>query len=91
MKNIKINIPPALLEFTQQTCSVELVAVNVGEALLLLCQNYPLLTSHLIDEQGEIIKALNISIDQVAIEKMQGLNTLLKGGNLINIEITAKD
>jgi len=89
MKNIKIEIPQSLLEYTEQTSLIELVSINVGEALLLLCNNYPLLTSHLIDQQGKIIKDLSISINQINMDKMQSLNTLLKENDLISIHFPA--
>jgi len=90
MKNITIEIPLQLQQYTEQVAHVELVAVNVGEALLALCQHFPLLTSHLIDEQGEIDKTLSICIDRVNIEHSEGLNTLLKEDNLLRIEVPTK-
>ena len=87
MNTIMIKIPAQLRHFTNEVTEEELTAVNVGEALLLLCQKYPDLSSHLVDENKDLPSFVNLFIDDVNIKELDGLNTLLQEDNVLNIEM----
>ncbi|EPJ45018.1 MAG: hypothetical protein OFPI_38490 [Osedax symbiont Rs2] len=87
MNTIMIKIPSQLRHFTNEVREEELTAVNVGEALLLLCQKYPDLSSHLVDENKDLPGFVNLFIDNVDIKSLQGLNTLLQEDNELRIEM----
>ncbi|MCJ8339217.1 MAG: MoaD/ThiS family protein [Pseudomonadales bacterium] len=87
MNTIMIKIPAQLRHFTNEVTEEELTAVNVGEALLLLCQKYPDLSSHLVDENKDLPSFVNLFIDDVNIKELEGLNTLLQEDNVLNIEM----
>ncbi|MCJ8299517.1 MAG: MoaD/ThiS family protein [Pseudomonadales bacterium] len=87
MNTIMIKIPAQLRHFTNEVTEEELTAVNVGEALLQLCQKYPDLSSHLVDENKDLPSFVNLFIDDVNIKELEGLNTLLQEDNVLNIKM----
>jgi len=75
---IKILIPYALRAFTERNAEVEVEGSTAGEAINALANAYPALKTHLFTADGQLRDFINLFVDGVNINSLQGLNTPIK-------------
>jgi molybdopterin synthase sulfur carrier subunit len=61
--SVEIIIPPSLQPLTDPSTVITIGGGTVGECLEELARQYPKLRSRLFDENGELLKGLNIFIN----------------------------
>ena len=72
---IKVLIPYALRAFTERNAEVEVKSGTAGDAINALASAYPALKAHLFTEDGQLRDFINLFVDGVNINSLQGLNT----------------
>jgi adenylyltransferase/sulfurtransferase len=81
----KILIPTALRQFTEQSDSVEVTGVTVGEALSELTTRYPNIKKNLFNDQGKLRSFVNVYVNDEDIRYLDKNDTKLEGGETISI------
>lgn len=84
---IVFHIPGPLLIFTNGNRRIEIdsSAVNVREALELLCSLYPGIRDRLLNEQGQIREHVNLFVGTEELRYLNGAATQLRDGAEITI------
>jgi len=75
---IKVLIPYALRAFTGRNAEVEVEGGTAGGAINALANAYPALKTHLFTEDGQLRSFINLFVDGVNINNLQGLDTPIK-------------
>ncbi len=78
-------IPSALRGFTQQQSRLEVTGNTVGEVLTHLTQRYPDLRRHLLTEQGQLRKFVNVFVGEEDIRHLQQEATPVADSDEISI------
>ena len=78
---ITIEIPTAFRRFTDGTPKVATGAATVAEALNDLVGQFPALSRHVRDEQGQIRQFLNVYLNEEDIRFLGGEASTLKDGD----------
>jgi len=74
----KVLIPYALRAFTERNAEVEVEGGTAGEVVNALAKAYPALKTHLFTEDGQLRNFINLFVEGVNINSLQGLNTPIK-------------
>ena len=83
---VKIQIPTPLRGYVDDKEEVVLENVStIEEALNELNKNYPNLREHIVDENGELRKFINIYINDTDIRDKDGANSSLESGDDVSI------
>jgi adenylyltransferase/sulfurtransferase len=82
---IKILIPTALRQYSQNQDSVQIDGKNVGELLGNLTEKFPDLRKHLFSEDGRIRNFVNVYINDDDVRYLSGNATGVKDGDVISI------
>ena len=72
---IKVLIPYALRAFTGRNAEVAVEGGTAGDAIKALAEAYPSLKSHLFTDDGQLRDFINLFVNGVNINSLQGLNT----------------
>ena len=80
-----IEIPSALKEYVNNQDEVEVDGSSVVEALDSLCTQYPEFKPNLFEEDGIVRKFINIYINDDDIRYADGIKSMLKEGDSIQI------
>ena len=84
--SVKVQIPTPLRGYVENKEEIILEGVStIEEALNQLHQNYPDLKQHIIDENGELRKFINIYINDTDIRDKDGANSSLESGDDVSI------
>ncbi len=78
-------IPSALRGFTQQQSRLQVAGATVGDVLAHLTQRYPDLRRHLLNEQGQLRKFVNVFIGEEDIRHLQQEATPVADSDEISI------
>jgi molybdopterin synthase sulfur carrier subunit len=78
---VTIEIPTAFRRFTEGTPKVDTGASTVAEALNDLVVQFPALSRHVRDEQGQIRQFLNVYLNEEDIRFLGGEASALKDGD----------
>ncbi|MCK6558652.1 MoaD/ThiS family protein [candidate division KSB1 bacterium] len=78
-------IPSALRGLTQQQSRFEVTGNTVGEVLAHLTQRYPDLRRHLLSEQGQLRKFVNVFVGEEDIRHLQQEATPVADSDEISI------
>ena len=78
---VTIEIPTAFRRFTDGTPKVDTGAATVAEALNDLVGQFPALSRHVRDEQGQIRQFLNVYLNEEDIRFLGGEASALKDGD----------
>ncbi len=82
---IKILIPTALRQYSQNHHSIQIDGKNVGELLGNLTEKFPDLKKHLFSEDGRIRNFVNVYINDDDVRYLHGNETGVKDGDVISI------
>ena len=75
---VKVLIPYALRAFTERNAEVEVEGGTAGAAINALANAYPALKTHLFAEDGKLRNFINLFVEGVNINNLQGLDTPIK-------------
>jgi molybdopterin synthase sulfur carrier subunit len=78
---VTIEIPTAFRRFTDGAPQLESAAGSVGEALNDLLSQFPALSRHIRDDQGQIRQFLNVYLNDEDIRFLGGESSALKDGD----------
>jgi len=82
---VKVRIPAPLQALTQNLGLLEVEGATVGEVLLALEERYPGFHERLYDESGELLRFVNIYVNEEDIRFLQGIETPLSEGDEVSI------
>ncbi len=82
---VKILIPTALRQFTEQSDSVEVSGTTVSDALNALTTRYPDIKKNLFNDQGKLRSFVNVYVNDEDIRYLDKVETALKGTDTISI------
>ncbi|WP_373526481.1 MoaD/ThiS family protein [Nostoc sp.] len=82
---VKVLIPTALQNLTDNQATLESNGSTIAELLDSLEQSFPGIKSRLCDEKGELRRFLNFYVDSEDIRYLDGINTPLKDGDEVSI------
>jgi len=82
---VKVIIPTALRQHTNDEDELSLNARTVGDALKELTTTFPSLSRHLYSDQGRLRNFINIYLNEEDIRYMDGESTQLKDGDTLMI------
>lgn len=83
--SIKILIPTALRQYSQNQDTVDLAGQNVGELLQNLTKEFPDLAKHLFSEDGKLRNFVNVYVNDDDIRYLEQNYTKVKSGDVISI------
>ena len=83
--SVKVLIPTALRQYSENQDSVELDGELVGELLLNLTDRFPDLRKHLFSEDGKIRNFVNVYVNDDDIRYLELNETSVKAGDVISI------
>jgi molybdopterin synthase sulfur carrier subunit len=82
---VKVRIPAPLQTLTQNLGLLEVEGATVGEVLLALEERYPGFHARLYDASGELLRFVNIYVNEEDIRFLQGVATPLSEGDEVSI------
>ena len=82
---ITIEIPTAFRRFTDGTPRLDCSATTIAEALNILTTQFPGLSRHVRDDQGQIRQFLNVYLNEEDIRFLKQEDTSLKDGDEVSI------
>ena len=82
---VKILIPTALRQFTEQQDSVEVSGGNVAEALAQLTERYPNIKKNLFNDTGKLRSFVNVYVNDEDIRYLDKVETKLEGAETLSI------
>jgi len=68
-------LPTALRSFVDYQSELEVEATTVGQAIKALADEYPDVSHHLYDQNGELREFINVYLESENIKSLQGLDT----------------
>ncbi|HMD43835.1 MAG TPA: MoaD/ThiS family protein [Candidatus Acidoferrum sp.] len=80
---VTIEIPTAFRRFTEGSPKLDTGAATVAEALDELTRQFPGLSKHVRDEQGQIRQFLNVYLNEEDIRFLGGESVALKDGDRV--------
>ena len=85
MSTVTVRIPTPLRTFTRGADEVPIEGSSVGEILHRLAEQHRGLDRHLFDAEGELRQFINIYVDDRNIRSLQGLDSSVGNGVVLNI------
>ncbi len=82
---IKVRIPTPLRALTKNQGEVEMKGTTVAEVIDNLEASHPGVKGRLCDEQGELMRLVNIYVNEEDIRFLKGKDTSLKDGDEVSI------
>lgn len=82
---VKVKVPAYLRKITDGLGEVELAAGEVSALLRQLEERFPGLEGRLRDDQGKLLRSLNIFVNGENVRFLDGLSTPLKDGDEVSI------
>lgn len=82
---VKVYIPTPFRAITANEAKIDAEAKDVASLLEELLDRYPALRSHILDENGEIPRFINIYVNDEEISALQGKSTTLKDGDEVAV------
>jgi adenylyltransferase/sulfurtransferase len=83
--SIKVLIPTALRQYSENKDAIEIEGQNVGEILGSLTDQFPDLKKHLFGEDGRLRNFVNVYVNDGDIRYLQNNETQVKDGDVISI------
>jgi len=85
MTTITIRVPSPLRAYCGGASELSLSAANVRGALEELERSHPSLYSNICDETGKVRRHVNLFVNKAHVRDRDGLDTVLKPGDVIMI------
>ena len=82
---VSVLIPSVLKRYTNNLSTIEVAGSNIHELVQELRTRYPELGGHLLDEEGNLRKFVNLYLGDENIRDLAGGETPLKDGDVISI------
>ena len=82
---VAVLIPSGLRRFTNQVDSIEVEASNVGQALRLTADKYPLLRTQIFADEQQLRRFVNVFLNSQDIRFLQQQQTQLTSRDVITI------
>ena len=83
--SVKVKIPAALRQYTQNQSDLQVDASTVEETLQKLDRLFPGLRSFILNESNELRRYVNIFVNGKDIRAGEGITTKLKEGDQVRI------
>jgi molybdopterin synthase sulfur carrier subunit len=83
--SVKVLVPTALQNFTNNEATLESSGSNISELLDSLEESFPGIKSRLCDEQGKPRRFLNLYVNSEDIRFLEGTDTVLNDGDEVSI------
>jgi sulfur-carrier protein adenylyltransferase/sulfurtransferase len=83
--SVKILIPTALRQFSNNSDTIELTGGDVGEIFHILTNEYPDLKRHLFNEKNQLRNFVNVYVNDEDIRYLEKTETKVKSGDVISI------
>lgn len=83
--SVTILIPSPLRAHTERQERVAVEAATVGEALRALCLKYPGVRNHLLSEDGEVRRFINVYVNDADIRFLSAQTTPLGVNDIVSI------
>ena len=83
--SVKVLVPTALQQFTQNQATLECSGKNIAELLDSLEKACPGIKSRLCNEEGQLRRFLNLYVNSEDIRFLDGSETALKDGDEVSI------
>jgi len=80
-----VRIPTPLRRLTNGERLIEVQGADLGQAINELEQRYPGIRDRILDERGEVLRFVNIFVDEQDIRFLAGLQTPLGSGAQVSI------
>ena len=80
---VTIEIPTAFRKFTDGTPKLDCNATTIAEALNILTDQFPGLSRHVRDDQGQIRQFLNVYLNEEDIRFLGGEDCAVKSGDKV--------
>ena len=85
MSRVTVRIPYALRPFTHGAAQVAVDADTLGHAISMLEDRHPGISARVLTPEGDIRPNVNLFVDEESARSMDGLDTILRDGNVISI------
>lgn len=82
---VKIRIPTPLRKMTNEQEIVEVSAKSIGDAITELQGRFPGIRERLVDQNGAVLRFLNVYVNEEDIRFLQNQQTPLKDGDEVSI------
>jgi len=83
--NLEVSVPSLLSDCTNGKTRFSLAADTLGEALVRLTADYPLLKRHMYTEQGELRKHVLLFLNDTNIQWLSSLDVPLREGDRLHV------
>ncbi|HKX17421.1 MAG TPA: MoaD/ThiS family protein [bacterium] len=83
--SVRVRIPTPLRQLTNGARLIEVGAADLGQAIDELDRQFPGIRGRLIDEKGEVLRFVNIFVNERDIRFLGGLKTPLADGAEVSI------
>ncbi|MEC7923780.1 MAG: MoaD/ThiS family protein [Actinomycetota bacterium] len=82
---VTIRIPTTLRVLTSGEAEVSAVEGTVGEVIEQLCGSYPDFQGRLVDDEGNLLRFVNMYVEDEDVRFLQGMETQVTDGQTISI------
>lgn len=83
--SVKIRIPTTLRILTSGEAEVSAKEGTVLQIITEICASYPDFEGRLVDEEGNLLKFINLYVEDEDVRFLQGLETSVTAGQTISI------
>ena len=82
---VTIRIPTTLRILTSGEAELEAEEGTVSQIISEICENYPDFQGRLVDDDGNLLRFVNVYVEDEDVRFLQGLETLVLDGQTISI------
>lgn len=82
---IKIRIPTTLRILTSGEAELSAKEGTISEVIDEICESYPDFQGRLVDDEGNLLRFVNVYVEDEDIRFLQGLETLVADGQTVSI------
>lgn len=82
---VRVRIPTPLRQLTKGERLIEVTSGDLGQAIDELDRRFPGIRARIIDERGEVLRFVNIFVNERDIRFLGGLHTPLSDGAEVSI------
>ena len=82
---VKIRIPTTLRILTSGEAELDAKEGTVSQIIFEVCENYPDFQGRLIDDDGNLLRFVNVYVEDEDVRFLQGLETPVLDGQTISI------
>jgi molybdopterin converting factor small subunit len=83
--SVTVRVPPVFRTMTAGQSSVSVEGATVSEVLASLDAAHPGFSAKLLDDEGKLVRYVNVFVDDDDVRFMQGLDTAVPDGVTVSI------